>query len=117
MELLADESVDFGIIRILRDRGYSVTSVTEDLSGIKDPKVLELANNKSLLLLTEDKDFGDLVYRFKLPHKGILLIRLSNLARHERIKLVADSIDKYYNDLKNNFSVLTSRGLRIRIVK
>ena len=117
MELIADESVDFGIIRILRERGYAVISITENFSSIKDQKVLEIANEKAVLLLTEDKDFGDLVYRFQLPHKGILLMRLSNLPRQERIKLAADIIDKNFENLKNNFSVLTHKGIRIRIVK
>lgn len=117
MELIADESVDFGIVRILRQKGYSVISVTEKFSGIKDTKVLEIANKKAILLLTEDKDFGDLVYRFQLQHKGILLMRLNNIARQERFKIVADLMDKYFEELKNNFSVLTHKGIRIRIVK
>lgn len=117
MELVVDESVDFGIIRILRERGYTVISVTENFSGIKDPKVLEIANEKGILLLTEDKDFGDLVYRFQLPHKGILLIRLNNITRLKRFKLVADLLDKYFDELKNNFSVFTHKGIRIRMVK
>ncbi len=117
MELIADESVDFGIVKILRERGYMVIYVTESFSGIKDSKVLEIANQKEILLLTEDKDFGDLVYRFQLQHKGILLMRLNNIARHERFKLVADLIDKYFEELKNNFTVITHKGIRIRIVK
>ncbi|MEO5570241.1 MAG: DUF5615 family PIN-like protein [Bacteroidia bacterium] len=75
MELIADESVDFGIIRLFRKRGIIVFSITEDFPQADDTKVLEIANGKALLLLTEDKDFGELAYRLKLHHKGILLIR------------------------------------------
>ena len=106
MELIADESVDFGIIALLRKKGIVVISITEDFPRADDTKVLEIANNKELLLLTEDKDFGELAYRLKLNHKGILLIRLSALERKNRIDLVAESIEKYFKELKNNFSVI-----------
>jgi predicted nuclease of predicted toxin-antitoxin system len=115
MDLVADESVDFGIILRLRQKGINVTSISEDYSGSKDSEVLQIANNKNVLLITEDKDFGELTYRLKLEHKGILLIRLSDIPRKERIELASDTIEKYFDKLNNNFSVLNNRGLRIKI--
>jgi predicted nuclease of predicted toxin-antitoxin system len=66
------------------------------------------------LLITEDKDFGELTYRLKLEHKGILLIRLGELPRKERIELAAQIIEKHFSDFFNNFSVLDKRGIRIK---
>ena len=114
MTLVADESVDFGIINKLRLKGITVISISEELSGIKDKEVLKIAVDRECLLITEDKDFGELTFRFKLEHKGILLIRLSDINRKDRIELAAKTIEKYFDKLNNNFSVLNKRGLRIK---
>ena len=114
MTLLADESVDFGIINNLRQKGIVVVSVLEDFSGSKDTEVLKFATDNQYLLITEDKDFGELTYRLKLVHCGIMLIRLNDLPRKERIQLVTETVETYFDKMKDNFSVLTTKGLRIK---
>lgn len=114
MELVADESVDYGIIKELRRNGYEVYSIQDSHSGVADIEVLKIANKRNCLLITEDKDFGELTYRLKLTHKGILLIRIADAPRNERIALVVDMIIKYKKELYLKFSVLTARGLRIK---
>ena len=114
MILLADESVDFGIVNSLRQNNIEVFFISEFSAGVNDTKVLNIANSKNCLLITEDKDFGELAYRLKLEHHGILLIRLSDLPRTERLIYATETIVKYYDELQNCFSVLTQRGLRIK---
>ena len=86
----------------------------EDYTGIKDTEVLKLARDKQYLLITEDKDFGELTYRLKLEHCGILLIRLIDMPRKERIPLATEIIETCFEKMKGNFSVLTTKGLRIK---
>ena len=112
--LVADESVDSGIIGRLRQLGITIISISEISSGIKDSEVLKIAAENQCLMITEDKDFGELAYRLKLVHRGILLIRLSDIARKERIALVVETIEKHFEMLQNNFSVLSKSGLRIK---
>lgn len=69
MMLVADESVDSGIIIQLRQTGIDVVSISEISSGIKDSEVLKMAAVNQCLLITEDKDFGELAYRLKLVHR------------------------------------------------
>ncbi len=114
MKVVADESVDFGIITGLREIGFQILSILEDHSGIKDEDVLRIAVKEKGLLITEDKDFGEIIYRLKQRHMGILLIRLTDMPRRERIELVVEIIVRHINDLRNNFSVLDRRGLRIK---
>jgi predicted nuclease of predicted toxin-antitoxin system len=114
MKLVADESVDFGIIHELRQKGFEVISVLEDYSGVTDKVVLKIAVDNQCLLITEDKDFGELTYRLKLKHNGILLIRLNDLGRRDRIETVSKYIEQYFEKLNENFTVLTKRGLRIK---
>ena len=114
MHIVADESVDFGIVLKLRDFGIEVYSIIESSPGISDELVLEIASGKNLLLITEDKDFGELAYRLKMNHKGILLIRMNDLQRVERLQIIPEIIIKHFAKLQNNFSVLMSNGLRIK---
>jgi predicted nuclease of predicted toxin-antitoxin system len=117
MVIIADESVDFAIIKTLRQAGYKVISIAQDSPGIDDLRVLDIANHHKGLLITEDKDFGELTYRLSKQHHGILLIRLSGIPRKERISLVCELFIKYQEKMAMNFSVITEEGLRIKSVK
>ena len=110
--IVADESVDFRIVTELRNSGHDVYSIAEENPTIKENIVLKIAFDKQALLLTEDKDFGELVFRLQLKHNGVLLIRLSN--DPTKILLVSDTISKYYEEMIGRFSVLDDKRLRIK---
>ncbi len=114
MKIIADESVDFGIIKKLRENNFEVISISESNSGISDIEVLGISSKHKCLLITEDKDFGELTYRLKLEHFGILLIRLNETIREERINQSVQTIIQYFEELNINFSVLNTTGLRIK---
>ncbi|TCO06912.1 DUF5615 family PIN-like protein [Natronoflexus pectinivorans] len=114
MKIVADESVDFGIISGLRKLDIEVVAIAEKNQGISDQEVLQIAVHNNALLITEDKDFGELSFRMRLKHCGILLIRLSDLNRNARIELAAKTIHLHLEKLRNSFSVLTSQGIRIK---
>lgn len=65
MNFLADENVDRQIVERLRCVGFNVRYIAETDAGISDDEVLDLANSEESLLLTADKDFGELVFRLK----------------------------------------------------
>ena len=112
--ILADESVDYQIVKALRQVGYSVLAIVEISPSISDAAVLEMAVENNALLLTEDKDFGELVYRLGMEHCGILLIRLTEYSSQEKTKVTVSAIQKYYDQLKNTFAVLNENKLRVR---
>lgn len=80
MNLLADESIDKLIVDELRRNGHNVLYIAEFAPSIDDEAVLHQANLNRALLLTQDKDFGELVFRQGLVHMGVVLIRLSGLS-------------------------------------
>lgn len=114
MIFVADENVDLGLINELRNQKLQVLSIKETNSGINDINVLEFSFKNNAILITEDKDFGELVHRLKLANKGIILIRLSDLPRLERIDVATKTIIKNQENLYQKFSVLTKNGLRIK---
>lgn len=112
-QIVADESVDFRVIKKLREIGFHVYAIIESSPAIKDEEVLQIATENKALLITEDKDFGELVFRLNFSHKGILLIR--EIEGVDKIPLVVDVIERNFHDLKDKFSVIDSKQLRIKI--
>jgi predicted nuclease of predicted toxin-antitoxin system len=114
MKFVADENIDLPIIARLRNDGHEVHAVMEMSAGISDDEVLKQANRQGVVLLTGDKDFGELVYRDKRYNCGIVLIRLSGLHNNEKAEIVASVIRDHASELENAFTVISHRNLRIR---
>ncbi|MBI3516942.1 MAG: DUF5615 family PIN-like protein [Proteobacteria bacterium] len=76
MRSLADECVDAAHVSRLRAAGHDVSYIAESASGATDTDVLRRAHDEGRLLLTEDKDFGDLVFRSGMAPPGVVLLRL-----------------------------------------
>lgn len=114
MNLVADESVHAGIIDRLRADGHAVRAIRDTHGGAADQDVLALACHEQAVLLTQDKDFGELVYRLGLSHCGIVLIRLAGMAVTTRADLVSSMIRDHTIELAGAFTVISSGGVRIR---
>ena len=87
MRIVADENIDRQIVERLRANDHSVLFVAELEPGVKDEAVLERSQEHHALLLTADKDFGELVFRQRLVHCGVLLIRPAGLTPDAKARL------------------------------
>lgn len=116
MKLVADEGVDLHVVERLRADGHDVTYVAELSPGIDDAWILEHARREDALLVTSDKDFGELVYRQGLATTGVLLLRLAGLAGERKAAVVAAVLDHHGRELVQAFSVVTDRNVRVRRV-
>jgi len=114
MKFVADESLDFQIVSRLRKDGFDVVDIAEMAPGISDIEVLDLANNGSALLMTADRDFGELVFRQHLVSHGVILIRLSGLSAENKADIVLSAVSLHSEELFNSFTVITSGHIRIR---
>lgn len=114
MKFIADENVDYPIITRLRADGHEVHAVVESSAGITDEQVLEQANQQEMVLLTNDKDFGELVYRDKRYTCGIMLFRLAGLSNLRKAEIVAGVIKEHMGELEKAFTVITPHNIRIR---
>ncbi|MBN1226180.1 MAG: DUF5615 family PIN-like protein [Deltaproteobacteria bacterium] len=114
MNFLVDESVDRQIVEALRLKGYIVGYIAEMEPGVSDDAVMDLANKEGALLLTSDKDFGELVFRLRRLSSGIILIRLFGLRSSKKSEIVVSLIEKYFRELTGKFSVISATGIRIR---
>jgi predicted nuclease of predicted toxin-antitoxin system len=114
MILLADEGVEAQVVAALRRGGHDVTFVAELAPGISDDGVLALAGELRAVLVTSDKDFGELVVRQRRAVAGVVLVRLAGLAADEKAALVAAAVGKHQDELGGSFAVITPRAVRLR---
>mgnify|MGYP001279782839 CR=1 FL=1 len=114
MNIIADENLEREIVLALRVAGHVVLDIKESSPGIDDRQVLAIANESSSVLLTNDKDFGDLVFKERLFSSGVLLLRFGKLEMAERIDLLIELLDERADEIPHAFTVLTSVGVRIR---
>ena len=114
MKFVADEGVDGTLVNLLREAGHDVLYFAEQPQNTGDPTILNLANADDRILITRDKDFGELVYRTKMVHAGIILIRLEELKSKTRSQIVVDFIKKNFGLLSGSFIVIQAGAARIR---
>lgn len=114
MKILADENIEGEIVAALRKLGHSVSDVKEISPGVEDTDILTMANDLDSVLLTNDKDFGDLIYRDRLVSNGVILLRFGKLEVAERIGLILSVLGERQNEMHGAFTVVTTTGVRIR---
>jgi predicted nuclease of predicted toxin-antitoxin system len=117
MIFFADESIEAEITLLLRARGHIVFSIAELFPSISDIQVLNYAVNQNAALLTNDKDFGELVHRQNLPHYDIVLLRLRKMSPLSKAKVLTDVINKHGEELISAFTVISVNSVRIRHVE
>jgi predicted nuclease of predicted toxin-antitoxin system len=114
MNLLADENVDQQIVERLRQDGHSVLYVAEMAPGVSDDVVLAQANQQGAVLVTADKDFGELVYRQGRIHCGVLLLRLAGLSPTAKADITSAVLRDRGPEIQDAFAVASRRNVRIR---
>ncbi len=117
MKLLADENIGVAVVVFLRELGYNVVSIIETSPGASDAEVLRRAYRDRRILVTSDTDFGELVYRQKKAHAGVILLRLSDETNANKIRVLEMVFSSYVQHLKGNFVVATETKVRIRETK
>jgi predicted nuclease of predicted toxin-antitoxin system len=114
MRFLADENVSKLVITRLRESGFEVLSIKETSSGAPDKDVLAKADSEDCILITEDRDFGELVVRQRLGVRGIILLELDRVSNIAEANLVAGLISTHGDKFLGNLTVLEPARIRIR---
>ncbi len=113
MRFLADECCDFAAVQALRALGHDVLAVCEFQNRSVDSELMDLALAENRILLTEDKDFGWLVFAGRLNSPGVILIRFPASARSSLADAVMRLVDECANQLSGAFVVLQPGMVRI----
>jgi predicted nuclease of predicted toxin-antitoxin system len=114
MRFIVDESTGAAVVRYLRDAGHDVLAVAEGMPQAPDPDILSEASDQRRILVTNDKDFGELVFRGGQAHSGVLLLRLQDESSANRVRVVRTVLERYASRLSSSFVVATDGYVRIR---
>ena len=114
MRWLADECVDAALVDALRASGHDVSYIAESASGVTDTEALGLAQTENRLFLTEDKDFGELVFRFRLPAPGLVLLRIDPMRPEIKWRRLEAAIAQIGEGLFGRYVVVTENRTRSR---
>jgi len=111
---LADECVAAPLVASLRSLGHDVLYVAETAAGLNDVDVIALASREQRLLLTEDKDFGDLVFRRERTVPGVVLMRIAPENHELKTVRLAAAIERYSEGLFGRYMVIEEGRFRSR---
>ena len=117
ISFIVDENIDHRIVQLLREADLEIHSVAEISPGTADQSVIKLAVEKRSIILTDDKDFGEMVFRQSQNCPGVILLRLASLDFRTRAQLIIDVIKKLGEDIKGKFVVLNPERVRIRSIR
>ena len=114
MRLLLDQSTDRRLGPMLRQRGHDVQIVGVDYPhSLPDDQVLAIARQVGRILVTQDRDFGELVFRYHRPHAGVIFLRFPPMELNAKLARLLHVLDNYTDQLRQ-FIVVTERQVRVR---
>ena len=114
MRLLVDECTGPKVANWLRANGHEVFSVYDEARGMTDDDVLAKAYSERWILITNDKDFGEKVYRDARPHHGVVFLRLKDERASSKIDALRRLLSGFADQLADRFVVVTERQVRFR---
>ena len=110
--------VDMGVSKKVEDwlskNNYDIKAIRDIDPKMRDIDVLRLAVTEKRMVITMDKDFGELVFNSGLNHYGVLLLRLEEANSDKKVKTIQEILEKHEDKLQNNFCVYQNEKLRIR---
>ena len=117
MRFLVDESTGPTVAHWLHKHKHEIFSVYDQMRGMEDVDIITKAFSEDWILITNDKDFGEKVYRELYQHKGVILLRLKDERASVKIETIRKLLEKYADQLVDNFVVVTETRIRFAKIK
>lgn len=113
IKFIADVNIEKPIVDFLSKQGYDIKWIPEFDCKIADESLLEFANKEKRILITNDKDFGDLVFLQRRVCTGIILFRVKGQQTKEKVKLIRKLLMSHQEKILKHFIVITRDKIRI----
>ncbi|MDM8542593.1 DUF5615 family PIN-like protein [Desulfococcaceae bacterium HSG9] len=101
----------------MKHKGYDTKTVRNLDPQMDDEEIIRIAFAENRMIVTMDKDFGELVYHFSMKHSGILLLRLEDATGSEKLKVIKNIMTNYADKIKDCFCVFQHNKFRIKKIK
>ena len=112
MRFLVDECTGPAVAHWLIEQNHEVFSVYEKSRGMEDDYIIRKAFDENRILITNDKDFGEKVYREGRPHRGVIFLRLDDERADSKIETLRRLLEMYADQLPDRFVVVTEKQVR-----
>ena len=110
---MADESCAGPVIQALRAAGHDLLAIAESAPGLSDEAVIARAFGEGRVLITEDRDFGELVYARQSSSAGVVFVKFSSRARGAKPAAVVEAVAKLGGRLRDGFTVIEPGRVRV----
>ena len=114
LKFLADVNIEKDLVEFLKKQGFDVLWIPDYDCKLKDDELLELANKEKRILITNDTDFGELIFLQNKISTGIVLIRVKGQYIHKKLRSLKKLLNLYSDKIKNHFVVISDKRIRIR---
>ena len=114
LKFILDVGIGSKVWQYLIANGYDAKLITAINPSMSDSDILFIADNESRMVITMDKDFGELVYHSGKVHKGVLLLRLEDAMGEEKTAVMQFILDNFKDEIEGKFCVFKNGRLRIR---
>lgn len=112
--IIADENVEAYWIELLRKSGFNVFSIRENNAGISDSAVIDIVKKLKGVLLTEDKDFGELVFAYAVKDVSVIFLRYDQPLYHTVENQLLKAIELFHDTDSIVFVTVTKNKTRVR---
>lgn len=117
MKFLVNENIGLRVVKFLRSQGHNVVSVQEKFRGKKDTFILRKARLTDRTVITYDQDFGELIFKSKIKHRGVILLKTRDESTKTQIRVLKKFLSDYpKEDIKDYFWVITEAKVRRAII-
>ena len=115
MKFIVDENLGPSISNWLKSKGFDTFCVLQEATSVDDTAVLGIANKENRIIVTNDKDFGELVFKNHLPCRGVILLRMDENSLLGRINSLKNLFDNYLGLIsQDNFIVVSDENVRVK---
>lgn len=113
MIIIADENIEHSLLEKLKQH-FQVISIYESYRGATDIDIADIATRENAIILTEDKDFGDLVFIHNQGHLSVILVRYIYSERNKLHEVLINLLKQKSFELMGKFTTVTSKKIRTR---
>jgi predicted nuclease of predicted toxin-antitoxin system len=112
MKFIVDECISRSIYNWLKNH-FDTKYVPDSMPSVSDNDILNTALAENRIIITRDKDFGDLVFRDKKQHLGVILLRLQIKHPANQLLVLQRVLDEHLNEIVGNFVIATDASIKV----